>query len=84
MSETYPVDRSRLPKDVCEHLCTKHMFIAGEDREATEHEQSRDTATAGYWCDLTQTGFGPDEDQADPDTCRPGRSCCVPRFRIEV
>jgi hypothetical protein len=37
-----------------------------------------DTMTATSWCLRTMESFGPDDDFAEPLSCRPGRSCYAP------
>lgn len=74
------LDRSRLPADVCEHLCTKTMFTGGEDRRRTEDAPIQGFSTAHYWCVFTQRPWGEDGDEVGPNDCRPGRACCKPRL----
>ena len=70
---------SRLPTQACEHLCTKTLFVSVED-DRLEDAPDLAARTASYWCVLTQMPFGPDEMIVEPESCLPGRSCCVPRL----
>ncbi len=78
--EIFPVDRSRLPADACEHLCTKTMYTASENRSLLEEYPGSGVSTAGFWCVFTQMPLGEDGDLVGPDSCRPGRACCKPRL----
>lgn len=81
MSE-FHTNRSRLPADVCEHLCTKTMYTGGEDRRQVEEWPGGQFRPASFWCVFTQRPWGPDEDLVGPEECRPGRACCVPRISV--
>lgn len=77
----YEPEVGHLPPDICEHFCTKSMYIARqEDQEP--YEPAFEVGTAGFWCVHTQTAHGADGDEVSPDTCRPGRACCLPRLRL--
>ena len=78
----YKPDRGRLPADCCEHLCTKTMYMASEDGDLDRYEEFEDADTASFWCVFTQTAFGPDDQAVEPESCRPGRTCCVPRLKV--
>jgi hypothetical protein len=79
MSNDYEPDRSRLPKDVCENLCTKTMYMASSGSPDV-YEEEPGISTASFWCVFTQTPFGEDGQEVSPQACRPGRACCSPRF----
>lgn len=75
----YELNRSRLPDNVCEHLCTKTMFY-GENRRQGDDLPDSPFKTAAFWCVFTQRPWGPDEELVGPDECTPGRACCKPRL----
>ncbi|NRA95120.1 MAG: hypothetical protein HRU14_02820 [Planctomycetes bacterium] len=79
---SYEPNRGRLPHDCCEHLCAKTMYMASEDQDFDKVEEFDGFQTAHYWCALNQMPLGPDGDEVAPDTCRPGRACCVPRLKV--
>ena len=54
--------------EVCHRLRTKTMFYETEDDTSGQE--------GPCWCVLTQSLQGPDGEIADPNHCRPGRSCC--------
>jgi hypothetical protein len=74
------LDRSRLPVDVCEHLCTKTMYTGSETRSLLEEYPGAGVSTAGFWCVFTQMPLGEDGDPVGPESCRSGRACCKPRL----
>lgn len=78
--QRFPLDRTRLPADVCEHLCTKTMYTASEQRGLLEEYPGAGVSTAGYWCVFTQMPLGEDGGLVTPENCRPGRACCKPRL----
>ncbi len=80
--ERYEPDRSRLPQDACEHLCTKTMYTGSERRHLLEEYPGAAVSTAAFWCVFTQMPWGPDEKPVGPAECRPGRACCVPRLAM--
>ncbi|MFQ5654771.1 MAG: hypothetical protein ACE5GW_08575 [Planctomycetota bacterium] len=65
-----------LPPDVCSCLMTKTMTLNTEYRRSPfEHRFTADTAV--FHCLRTMSPHGPDDDDAIPEGCRPGRSCHV-------
>ena len=63
------------PHKMCMHLRWKQMFY--QDPDAPEKEENEtDLDTRQYWCELTQTGRGPDEQPVARKECCPGRACC--------
>jgi hypothetical protein len=80
----YEPNRSRLPADVCEHLCTKTMYIGQDDRRSLEESAGMGPSTATFWCVFTQFPLGPDGDEVSPEACRPGRACCTPTFTLRT
>ena len=73
--------RSRLPIDVCEHLCTKTLYMVSEDPNHLEDDPNDPRAeTASYWCNWNQMPYGDDGEQVSPELCRPGRACCESRL----
>ncbi len=57
-------------RPVCRALKTKMHYVAG-----FEEEHLRPSATAQFWCLDTMGPVGPDEHQALPERCGPGRPC---------
>ncbi len=54
----------------CSSLRCKEMFIDGDP------ELSLRTSGSGiFWCSHTQNCLGPDGQVAEPESCKPGRSC---------
>jgi len=83
MARQHEPDRSRLPVDACEHLCTKTMYMAMEDPDLLEESDAAPGAeTASFWCALNQMPYGDDGLEVTPETCRPGRPCCIPRMHV--
>lgn len=57
----------------CRCLRAKEMFIDGE------LDLARGSFGSGFfWCLHTQNCLGPDGQVADPERCKPGRSCYEP------
>lgn len=75
MSAPFEPDRSRLPQQACEFLCTKTMYMASHDPDAIEEMPGPDERTAAFWCARNQMPFGPDDLAVLPETCLPGRPC---------
>ena len=59
------------PRPCCVELRCKSMFYRQDERPGRLH--SSDTQT--YWCELTQDPQGPDDADANPLRCQPGRAC---------
>lgn len=55
----------------CEKLRSKTMYYRPEERPGRLHESPSLT----HWCLKTQSPVGPDEEEARPKLCQPGRSC---------
>jgi hypothetical protein len=59
----------------CRHLQSKGMYInynlpPGEEIVGDGH----------FWCGMTQSSFGPDNELCNPEECaKSGRSCHVPK-----
>jgi hypothetical protein len=56
---------------LCRSLRTKTMFYQSEDVGSAAPE-----LRGPFWCSRTQEIFGPDDQVADAETCKPGRGCC--------
>ena len=67
-------ERAFLPADVCPVLRTKSLFLNSHYR-TTAFEERVQADVALFWCGITMMSHGPDEADAGPRTCRPGRSC---------
>lgn len=80
-TESYREDKSRLPADCCEHLCTKSLYMARQDDDRP-YEAEAEVGTASFWCLHTQMPKGLDGGEVTPDQCRPPRDCCLPRFTV--
>lgn len=63
-----------LPKDKCACLRTKTMALNTHWIPSEAELRSR-ADTAIFWCIKTMMPWGPDEDDATPESCRPGREC---------
>jgi hypothetical protein len=56
---------------VCRRLRTKMYYVVGR-----EHVNLRvSSPTAQYWCSLTATVMGPDDEPCSPECCQPDRGC---------
>jgi hypothetical protein len=65
--------RDLLPRDTCTSLMFKHILTHGLDEPVRD---DRDTPGDGYsWCQRTCTPVGPDDELANPKSCRPSRVC---------
>ena len=80
MREDLRQNLSRLPEHACEHLATKTLYVSIE-ADRVEDAPFPTGSTAAYWCVLTQMPYGPDEELVEPESCLPGRACCIPRLR---
>ena len=68
--ETKP-DETTGEAPVCRRLRTKMYYVVGR-----EHVNLRvSSPTAQYWCSLTATVMGPDEEPCSPEACHPERGC---------
>jgi len=61
---------SHLGHDICHCLRYKGMFI-----NAPPDPTVPSCHDGSYWCVMTQTVLGPDEQVVEPEGCKPGRSC---------
>jgi hypothetical protein len=59
----------------CRHLRTKKMFTAAHPDEAFAAKEGAAVTPNHFWCNLTQSAVGADEQAAHLETCQPGRSC---------
>ena len=66
---------TRLGPGICSKLRTKTMYLNNEQRE--DPEEQAGCGTAIFWCLKTQECLGPDDNQANPDSCRAPRECAV-------
>ncbi|MFN0208077.1 MAG: hypothetical protein ACKVS6_17365 [Planctomycetota bacterium] len=59
---------------MCSNLRTKTMFYAFNREQALQLGPMCDTQT--FWCVMTGTAIGPDNDVANREECGAHRSCC--------
>lgn len=59
----------------CRHLRTKKMFTAAHPDEAFADKESEHESPSHFWCNLTQSVVGADDQPTHPNSCTPGRSC---------
>ena len=63
------------PQPCCVRLACKSMTYRDDERPGLLHYSD----TQPYWCIVTMDPCGPDERDANPKLCQPGRDC----FRAE-
>ena len=56
---------------VCRRLRTKMYYVVGREHVNMRHS----SPTAQYWCSLTATVMGPDDEPCSPESCQPDRGC---------
>ncbi len=71
--EEFPPD-AFLPDDVCCCLRTKTMSL-NTDYRRSPFEGTFTADTALFHCLKTMDAHGPDEEDVEPELCRPGRGC---------
>jgi hypothetical protein len=59
----------------CRHLRTKKMYTAAHPDEAFAEKVGENVTPCHFWCNLTQSAVGADDQPAHQETCTPGRSC---------
>ena len=59
------------PMPCCVRLCCKSMTYRDDERPGLLHWSD----TQLYWCNQTMDPLGPDERDANPKVCQPGRAC---------
>ncbi len=59
------------PQSCCARLCAKSMYYRPDERPGLLHYSD----TQHYWCNVTMDSLGPDDSDASPNVCQPGRSC---------
>ena len=64
-------DSSAPPRSCCVRLRCKSMYYRADERPGKLHTSD----TQWYWCTLTQDPDGPDNLEATPHACQPGRGC---------
>jgi hypothetical protein len=64
-------ETSTPPVPCCVRLRCKSMYYREDERPGKLHVSD----TQWYWCNLTQDPDGPDNRDAHPRTCQPGRGC---------
>jgi hypothetical protein len=66
---------TRLGPGICSKLRTKTMYMNYEQR--ADADEPSVGGTAIFWCLKTHECLGPDDRQANPDSCRAPRDCAV-------
>ncbi len=56
---------------LCRSIRTKTMFYQSDDPSTADREER-----GPFWCGRTQGLYGPDGEIAEPEKCKPGRTCC--------
>ena len=59
----------------CKHLRTKKMFTGATPAEAFADKHGENTTPSHFWCNLTQTVVGVDDQPVHKETCSASRSC---------
>jgi hypothetical protein len=59
----------------CRHLRTKKMFTVAHPDEAFLAKNPEEASPSHFWCNLTQSVVGADDQPAHPNACTPGRKC---------
>lgn len=59
----------------CKHLRTKRMYIDSTPDEAFSDKEATDASPCHFWCNLTQTVVGLDDQPVHKDTCNSSRRC---------
>ena len=77
MSDHSEAAALRLPANACQHLCTKTLYTNTFGKSDGTPKGIR-SETAAWWCEITQTVFGPDQELVEPESCLDPRSCCRP------
>lgn len=62
---------STTPQTCCGQLRCKTLYYRPDERPGKLHESD----TAIHWCLLTHQPIGPDNRDAKPSLCQPGRGC---------
>ena len=75
MPEHIPV-HLEVHQNICRFLRSKTGL--GTNEGGDEPWLLVDSMTATSWCLRTMESFGPDDDFAEPLSCRPGRVCYAP------
>lgn len=72
--QSLPLNESSTPPmRCCVRLCCKSMMYRPDERPGVLHFSD----TQIYWCNVTRDPVGPDQRQATPKVCQPGRTCYV-------
>ena len=59
----------------CKHLRTKRMFIGATPEEAFADKEDGQDTSCHFWCNLTQTVVGVDDQPVHKAACNGSRSC---------
>ncbi|MCS7089386.1 MAG: hypothetical protein RMN51_06520 [Verrucomicrobiota bacterium] len=59
----------------CQHLRTKRLYLDASLEEAFADPQLEQAGPCHFWCNLTQTVVGPDQQPVHKISCQPGRAC---------
>jgi len=59
----------------CKHLRTKSLFIGATPEEAFADKEGENVTPCHFWCSLTQTVVGVDEQLVHKNACQSPRKC---------
>jgi len=60
----------------CKHLRTKTLYVGATQQEAFADKEGEYETPCHFWCNLTQTVVGPDDQPVHKHNCQRGdRSC---------
>ncbi len=59
----------------CKHLRTKSMYVGVTPEKAFADKEGDHTTPCHFWCNLTQTVVGVDDQPVHKNACQPSRSC---------
>ena len=60
----------------CRHLRTKKLYTGMDPDRAFAPKEPESATPSHFWCNLTQTVVGVDDQPVHPGVCCAGRSCC--------
>ncbi|MGH7953643.1 MAG: hypothetical protein ACREFE_17235 [Limisphaerales bacterium] len=59
----------------CKHLRTKKIYIDATPEEAFADKEGAEISPRHFWCNLTQTVVGVDDQPVHKNTCNASRRC---------
>ena len=51
------------------------MYVTTQPNEVLERADDETTSGCHFWCNMTLTGVGPDDQPVHKESCRQGRAC---------